>query len=111
MELLRIDLPFEKVATTMQFMKIINDVDSNTSTSSWMQSGGPKAYPLDHTPSKVTYGLPRGHWVADWFVSPTIYDAITSGETEESLKANGCGLLRRRCARFNPLDGGNYGRL
>ena len=38
---LRIDAPVEKIATTMQFMKIINEVDSDTSTSSWMRNGGP----------------------------------------------------------------------
>ena len=47
-------------ATTMQFMKSIHEVDTDTSTSSWMQNGGPKTFPLDHTPSKVTYGGPGG---------------------------------------------------
>ena len=90
---LRIDAPVEKVATTMQFMKIINEVDSDTSTSSWMQNGGPKTFPLDHTPSKVTYGVPKGHWVADWFVSPTVYDSITNGDIGESLKNNGVTIV------------------
>ena len=62
---------------------------SDTSTSSWMQNGGPKTFPLDHTPSKVTYGVPKGHWVADWFFSPTLYDSINNGDIGGSLKSNG----------------------
>ena len=41
---LQIDTPVQNVATTMN---IINEVDSETSTLSWIQGGRPKVLPLD----------------------------------------------------------------